>query len=74
MHTWVRSFVLPLVRNERIKRGLRGLYIALNGRRARPASDDETAVLAELRRRFAEDNTRLVEEWELDLSAWLGGA
>jgi len=70
VHATVRSFVLPLVRSEKIKRGLRGLYIALNGGKTRPTGADETAVLAELRGRFAEDNARLAEEWRLDLSAW----
>lgn len=70
LHAWVRGLVLPFVRSERIKRGLRGIYVALNGRRARPMGHDEAEVLAGLRERFTDDNTRLASEWDLDLSAW----
>ena len=70
LHAWVRSYVLPLVRSERIKRGLRGLYIAAAGRRARPSGEDEAEVLAGLRERFQQDNARLASEWSLNLSSW----
>ena len=70
MHAWVRGHVLPFVRSERIKRGLRGLYIAFNGRRARSTGKEEAEVLAGLRERFNDDNARLASEWELDLSSW----
>ena len=70
VHAGIRSFILPLVRGERVRRALRGLYISLNGSRARVADDDEAAVLATLRERFAEDNDRLAREWRLDLSPW----
>lgn len=71
LHAAVMKTVLPLVRSERVKRGLRAAYVRLNGSASR-CSEDERVVLAELRERFADDNARLAREWGLDLTAWHG--
>ena len=70
LHKWIMQGVLPFVRSERVKRGLRGVYVALNGRRPRATASKEAEVLANLRERFRPDNARLADEWDLDLSEW----
>lgn len=59
---------------ERLPKGLlyefgRRLYRTLNTRVPEPACSDE--ALAELRQRFAPDNARLADEFDLDLTDWV---
>ena len=70
LHRWVRQKLLPLVKNDAMKRRLRPLYVRFAGGKERPLSERDRLTMEQLRERYSEPNERLAREWAIDLSLW----